>query len=69
MQECPKCRGRMAEGFMLDQGYGTVSLINWHAGKPQKSFWTGIRQSKEKYPLTTMRCERCGYLESYAPPR
>jgi hypothetical protein len=66
MHECPKCQGRMSEGFSIDKGYGTVDVTSWQEGKPQKSFWTWIKQSKDRHEITTWRCDRCGYLESYA---
>jgi hypothetical protein len=56
----------MSEGFSIDKGYGTVDVTSWQEGKPQKSFWTGIKQSKDRHEITTWRCDRCGYLESYA---
>lgn len=65
---CPKCDGRMAEGFVLDHGdYGAVNVATWQAGAPQKSFWVNVKQVKsEQRPVSTFRCDRCGYLESYA---
>jgi len=31
--------------------------------------WTGLKtKDREVYPLTSYRCERCGYLELYALP-
>lgn len=67
MPECPKCRGRMSEGFVVDQGYGTVQVSTWQGGEPKKSFWTGVKQDKAaQIPISTWRCDRCGYLESFA---
>lgn len=64
---CPRCDGRMAEGFVLDHGYGTTHISTWQAGEPRKSFWQGVKQVKaEQKPVSTLRCDRCGYLESYA---
>lgn len=57
----------MAEGFVIDQGYGQVQVSTWQAGEPKRSFWVGIKQSKsDQLQVSTLRCERCGYLESYA---
>lgn len=67
-RDCPKCQGRMAEGFVTDNSYGTVTVSNWFAGAPVKSMWTGLKLRKvEHYPIATWRCGRCGFLESYAP--
>lgn len=65
--ECPKCRGRMEEGFIKDRDYGSVHASKWVEGAPEKSFWTGTKISgKHQVQVTTYRCTSCGYLESYA---
>ena len=68
MSSCPKCNGSMTEGFIVDQGdYGTAHVSTFQAGAPRKSFWTGLKQNKEdQLAVTTLRCNRCGFLESYA---
>ena len=68
MRACPKCQGRMTEGFIVDSGdYGTASVSTWQGGEPKKSFWTGLRQDKKaQLQVTTWRCDRCGFLENYA---
>ncbi len=39
----------------------------WAPGEPNKSFWTGLKVPKgAAIPIVTLRCERCGFLESYA---
>ena len=68
MAHCPKCNGSMSEGFIVDHGdYGAAHVSTFQAGEPRKSFWTGLKQSKEdQIAVTTLRCGRFGYLESYA---
>ena len=67
MSGCPKCNGSMTEGFIIDQGYGTAHVSTYQGGEPRKSIWTGIKQNKkEQFTITTLRCNRCGYLENYA---
>ena len=68
MRACPKCQGRMTEGFIVDSGdYGTASVATWQGGEPKKSFWTGLKQDKKaQIQVTTLRCDRCGFLENYA---
>jgi hypothetical protein len=58
----------MDEGFLVDQGsYGMAGVATWQGGEPRKSIWTGVKQSKDdQAEVTTYRCGRCGYLESYA---
>jgi predicted nucleic-acid-binding Zn-ribbon protein len=64
---CPKCKGTMEQGFILDHTYGARLISYWAAGSPEKSIWTGTKLPKQKLiPVGTFRCANCGYLESYA---
>jgi predicted nucleic-acid-binding Zn-ribbon protein len=64
---CPKCSGRMEEGFVLDRTHGANLQSTWVAGFPTRSFWTGLKlRGLPTLPVTTFRCSGCGYLESYA---
>jgi formate-dependent nitrite reductase cytochrome c552 subunit len=64
---CPKCKGAMEEGFIKDEGYGTVHAGKWVEGPPEKSFWTGTKtHGRNQVQVLTYRCADCGYLESYA---
>jgi hypothetical protein len=67
--DCPRCRGSMEEGFVLDRGdHSMPDLQAWIEGVPERSRWTGIKtKGRQSYPVKTYRCDRCGYLESYAP--
>jgi phage FluMu protein Com len=66
--KCPKCETIMEMGFLLDhEGHNAASQPAWVRGTPERSFWTGIKMDgKEKLPVLTYRCPKCGYLESYA---
>ena len=67
MLECPKCKGQMEEGFMLDNTHGGYLASRWIKGAPEKSIWTGIKlKNKEQRAVSTFRCASCGYLEFYA---
>lgn len=68
-KQCPKCAGRMTDGFIIDKGdYGSVGVSAWQEGAPRRSIWTGIKLSEsDTFQVTTWRCGRCGLLESYAP--
>ena len=66
---CPRCQGTMEPGFVINESYGsgTRTVVQWVAGEPEKSLWTGLKlRGKQKLEVTTYRCRRCGYLESYA---
>lgn len=66
--ECLRCRGRMEPGAVLDRGdYNALTEQEWMEGAIEKSFWSGIQtKNRERFTVNTYRCERCGYLESYA---
>ena len=56
----------MEQGYVLDEGYGNRTVGQWVAGEPER-IWTGLKlRGKTKLDVTTYRCKRCGYLESYA---
>jgi hypothetical protein len=59
---CLRCGEPMEEGFTCDTAGGQSV---WIAGLPGKGL-----KLKKPIPLlvTTLRCPKCGYLESYAPP-
>ncbi len=69
---CLRCGSAMEQGFVADKGdYNALDLQRWIEGAPERSFWTGIKtKNREVLVVSTFRCERCGYLESYAttPP-
>ena len=66
--ECPKCGSNMAAGFLLDQTYGGYVSGKWVGGSPVKSFWMGLKlRGQVRHEITSYRCSRCGYLESFAP--
>ena len=66
-EACGKCGGTMSEGFVIDRGYGWNYVGTWQAGQPRQSFWSGVKQLKKgQLRVETWRCDRCGYLESYA---
>ena len=57
----------MEEGFIKDEGYGSVQASQWVEGPPEKSFWNNIKtRGRKKVQVATYRCPECGYLESYA---
>jgi hypothetical protein len=69
--KCPKCSGQMESGFMMDHAHGSGELqARWLEGKPvPRFFFDGVKVGdKEPIPVTTYRCQGCGYLESFARP-
>lgn len=64
--KCPKCESSMAEGFVATDRDGMRAVSGWSAGAPRKS-WFGVRLGGKPIPIATWRCQRCGFLENYAP--
>ena len=62
---CLRCQALMEPGYVLDRSYGGWTEGKWSPGEPQ-SHWWGIEKPQTAVPVTTMRCPRCGALESYA---
>jgi len=58
----------MEAGVILDKGHAnSLSTSEWLEGKPEKSFWAGLKtKGRDRLPVRTYRCPKCGYLESYA---
>lgn len=57
----------MEAGYLVDEGYGTKAVPKWVVGAPKKSIWTGLKlRGLDQVEVSTYRCRRCGYLESYA---
>lgn len=62
MADCPKCRGRMTQGFGYLPDVG--SRVKWMDGEP--GFWKvisgGFRKAAD---LAGRRCGECGFVEFY----
>ncbi len=67
--ECLRCRGPMERGFVMDRGHAnSPDQQEWVEGEPDRRWW-GIRtKDKDRFKVHTFRCDRCGWLESYANP-
>lgn len=65
---CLRCGGPMEQGFVADKAHYSVPEVQkWVEGAPERSFWTGLKmKGREVLPVVTLRCDRCGCLESYA---
>ena len=58
----------MEEGFVPDLTHHNRSMVShWVEGRPEKSFWTGLKvKDRQQHPITAYRCPRCGLLQNYA---
>ena len=63
MAECPKCRGKMTEGFAYNQGDG--GRLRWIDG--EANFWTSLTAGflTKTAELDARRCGECGYVEFF----
>lgn len=67
--KCAKCGGAMEAGFVADRGDMDISQeAIWASGTPNRSFWRAsvVQKGARSFSVATWRCERCGFLESYA---
>ncbi len=68
--ECLRCHAQMESGFVPDNTQAGFQEQTWYPGEPEPSFWRGMKMKKDLViPVRTLRCPKCGYLESYAFPR
>jgi len=67
-KDCPKCAASMTAGFVLDADQnGGKKVSRWIEGAPDKR-WYGLKvRGKPQFDIESYRCNRCGYLENYAP--
>jgi hypothetical protein len=66
---CPKCSGDMEPGFIVDRAHANLNRqAAWVEGVATAGFWPDSvkMRGREALPVTTFRCHRCGYLESFA---
>ena len=64
---CPRCRGTMDRGFVLDGDYSLPETQKWVGGEPKRTFWAGATlKNRRVIAVNAFRCADCGYLESYA---
>ena len=66
--QCSKCGGTMSDGFIVDKDHGGAAVAHGVEGEPKKSWFFGLKLGgTSPIEITTWRCRRCGFLESYAP--
>ena len=56
----------MAQGFIVDRGHGASYVAGWHPGEPDRRWWGLKADRKQTIGISVYRCDRCGFLESYA---
>lgn len=69
--KCPKCSGKMEEGVSVE--YKVIGSANFNSNNPKIETWGKkiknnffIDSVEKEIPITTYRCSKCGFLESYA---
>jgi len=64
--KCPKCQSEMEEGVVADRGhYDAAEYPEWGTKIEQKLIRPMSKVINKKY-VSTYRCKKCGFLESYA---
>jgi len=56
----------MEQGFLLDESYARRTPAKWVEGAPEHRTWNLKLRGKRQLEITTYRCSKCGFLESYA---
>ena len=65
--ECRDCRVAMDAGLMLDRTHGGSEQPMWIKGTADKGIFGLIKErDRERLPVVTFRCPKCGRLESFA---
>ena len=64
MTDCPKCRGRMTQGFLYLPDSG--GRVKWMDGEP--GFWKAVMGAfrAKSADLVSRRCTQCGFVEFFA---
>jgi len=60
---CPKCKGAMEQGVIIDYWAEQYRDSTWAPGNPK---WRVFAKMPKEKKITAYRCTNCGYLESYA---
>ncbi len=63
---CSKCQGSMTEGFIPTEKSYTPTISVWIEGRPQKGWFGNVKLPGQPTPISTWRCNRCGFLEQFA---
>jgi hypothetical protein len=60
----------MQRGLILDRSESNMpNTQKWIEGAPKRRWWGTVNTSgRDSFGVLTFRCERCGWLESYANP-
>jgi predicted nucleic-acid-binding Zn-ribbon protein len=61
MTDCPKCRGRMTQGYAYSPDTG--GRVKWRDGEPGWKAKLGM--GGKAIDLTSRRCTECGFVEFY----
>lgn len=66
--DCPRCRGRLVQGFMPDYDHGSpAKTMTWVEGEePVKKWWGKTVTGQPRFGIEAWRCRECGRLELYA---
>lgn len=63
---CPKCNGKMNQGFVADKTHLAIEVMMWRPGPPETSFFSGTKLPGGALPMAAFRCAHCGFVEFYA---
>jgi hypothetical protein len=59
----------MTAGVVLNGLQGGQLMPCWVEGIPDQNFFGNLKlRNRQTLPVTSFRCQACGYLELFAPP-
>ena len=69
--ECPACRVRMQEGYVVDVGHnGQILPSRWTEGSPEKGLFGALKvKGRRQLDAVTFRCPKCGWMRRSAAGR
>jgi hypothetical protein len=69
---CLKCGSETSKGFISERGEHHNFIAQWVEGEPKNASLLGLQgvnvdiRGREIFPIRSLRCDRCGFLELYA---
>lgn len=68
IDKCPKCSGQMEKGIsVVRTPRGGIGVLEWTTNI--KTSWLGPADLENKKRVTSLVCNKCGYMESYVEKR
>ena len=67
MKICAKCSGTLARGYTPEARDMSYKVDQWVEGEPKRGLFGFKMRGKRRFDMEAWRCEKCGFVELYAP--